>query len=346
MENNKFFVSNSSPHFKFTVDTQKIMISVLIALLPQVLAGIQFFGLDAVRTVLVSVAGCVGFEALFQWCTKQKIVVGNFSSAVTGVMLALVLPPTAPIWMILIGDFVAIVIAKGLFGGLGSNIFNPALTGRAFLFLSFPAAMGSKFYDPYFDSVTGATSTLKDIKDGIFYADTSTYLQYFIGNRGGCIGETSILMILISLIFLIIFKVIDWRTPVTMIATVVGLTFITTLGEGFSQACNNALIEILAGGLVFGATFMATDYATTPVTSLGRVIFGFGAGLITLLIRKFGSYPEGVMFAILIMNAFSPLLNNLTARKYGYGKKATKLPVSKTIVQDFDISNAKSEVVE
>lgn len=312
----KIFVS-SSPHFNFKCSTQMIMGTVLIALLPEIIMGIVLFGLAALIRILVSVASCVLFEFLFQKVTKQKIVIANLSACVTGVMMALVCPPTAPVWIFVVGAAVAMIVAKGLFGGIGSNVFNPALTGRAFMFLSFPAAMGASWMTPKtlggtFDAVSSAT-TLSAIKAGTFVIEDGTLWQYFIGNRAGCIGETSVLLILISFAFLALAHIIDWRAPVAMVGTVAICSLIA--GE-------NVAMSLMTGGLMFGATFMVTDYATAPITKKGRLVFGFGCGLITFLIRKFGGYPEGVMFSILIMNSVAPFLNNLTARKYGYGKKA------------------------
>ena len=312
----KLFVS-SSPHFNFKCSTQMIMGTVLIALLPEIIMGIVLFGLAALIRILVSVASCVLFEFLFQKVTKQKIVIANLSACVTGVMMALVCPPTAPVWIFVIGAAVAMIVAKGLFGGIGSNVFNPALTGRAFMFLSFPAAMGASWMTPKtlggtLDAVSSAT-TLSAIKAGTFAIEDGTLWQYFIGNRAGCIGETSVLLILISFAFLALAHIIDWRAPVAMVGTVALCSLIA--GE-------NVAMSLMTGGLMFGATFMVTDYATAPITKKGRLVFGFGCGLITFLIRRFGGYPEGVMFSILIMNSIAPFLNNLTARKYGYGKKA------------------------
>lgn len=315
---NKIYVS-SSPHFNFKCSTQMIMGTVLFALLPEIIMGIVLFGLPALVRILVSVASCVLFEFLFQKITKQKIVIANLSACVTGVMMALVCPPTAPVWMFVVGAAVAMIVAKGLFGGIGSNVFNPALTGRAFMFLSFPAAMGASWMTPKtlggaVDAVSSAT-TLSAIKAGTFAIEDGTLWQYFIGNRAGCIGETSTLLILISFAFLLLAHIIDWRAPVAMVGTVAVCSLIA--GE-------NLAMSLMTGGLMFGATFMVTDYATAPVTKKGRLVFGFGCGLITFLIRKFGGYPEGVMFSILIMNSVAPFLNNLTARKYGYGKKEAK----------------------
>lgn len=313
--NKKIYVS-SSPHFNLKCSTQMIMGTVLFTLLPEVIMGIVLFGMAALIRILVSVASCVLFEFIFQKIAKQKIVISNLSACVTGVMMALVCPPTAPVWIFVVGAAVAMIVAKGLFGGIGSNVFNPALTGRAFMFLSFPAAMGASWLAPKtlsaVDAVSSAT-TLSAIKAGTFVIEDGTLWQYFIGNRAGCIGETSTLLILISFAFLALARIIDWRAPLAMVGTVAVCSLIA--GE-------NVAMSLMTGGLLFGATFMVTDYATAPITKKGRLVFGFGCGLITFLIRKFGGYPEGVMFSILIMNSVAPFLNNLTARKYGYGKKA------------------------
>ncbi|MCR5217152.1 RnfABCDGE type electron transport complex subunit D [Treponema sp.] len=339
---------SSSPHFTLGSSTQKIMLAVLIAMLPEVIYGTYIFGFHALAVVLVSAAGCVIFEGLFQLLTKQKLVISNLSAAVSGVLLALVLPPSAPLWMVLCGDLVAVVIAKGLFGGIGSNVFNPALTGRAFLFISFPAAMGSSWTMPQgLDAVSSAT-VLAQIKSGALEAQTSDWLDFFIGTKAGCIGETSVLLILISFVFLLVTKIIDWRAPFAMIFTAAAATFIHSSISASSLIAGgrDVLTALLTGGLAFGAVFMVTDYATTPVTKPGRLVFGAGCGLITFLIRNFGGYPEGVMFSILIMNAVAPFLNNLTVRMYGYGKKGNRKPEVKKIVQTFDLTSAREEEVK
>jgi len=319
-DKNEIFLS-PSPHFTYGRTTDNLMKAVLLALLPECVYGVILYGAGALVTILVSVICAVGFEALFQKLTKQEIVIKNCSAAVTGVLLALVLPPTTPVWQTILGALFAVVIAKGFFGGLGANVYNPALVGRAFLFVSFPAAIGATWIDPATDAISSAT-TLSQIKTGTFTANPSVYMQFFLGHRAGCIGESSILLILISFAFLLITRVIDWRAPLAMVATVAAAT---ALSGG------DVLMALLSGGLLFGATFMITDYATTPVTKPGRLVFGFSCGLITFLIRKFGGYPEGVMFSILIMNSFTAFLNNLTTRKYGYGRKSKKTEAAKCI---------------
>lgn len=329
MSENKIHLS-SSPHFTEGLSTQKVMLTVIISMLPECIAGVMFFGAAALVRIIVSVASCVAFEGLYQKITKQKIRISNLSAVVSGILLALVIPSTTPVWMVVLGALVAMVVAKGLFGGIGSNVFNPALTGRAFMFISFPAAMGACWFNPEIDAVSGAT-ILSQIKNGAVTATPDLYMQYFLGNRAGCIGETSILLILISFLFLFSTHIIDWRAPVAMVAT----TALCTLLSG-----GDVLLALLTGGLLFGATFMVTDYATAPLTGYGRLVFGFGCGLITFLIRKLGGYPEGVMFSILIMNCFTPFLNNLKRRMYGYGKKGNRRPASPDRVQEFDVANA------
>lgn len=353
---------SSSPHFKGPLSTTAIMLTVLIALLPECIAGVYYFGIRALVTILTSVASCIFFEAMFQLITKQPVVIKNLSAAVSGVLLALVLPSTTPVWMTVLGAFVAVVIAKGLFGGIGSNVFNPALTGRAVLFISFPAVLGASWLNPQaavnkwsfaatslnnVDAISKATA-LSQIKAGTFVANKDVYMQFLFGNRAGCIGETAIFLILISFAFLALARVIDWRAPLGMVGTAVLATFLLTIAktQDASLALTAVVETLLTGGLLFGATFMITDYATAPVTKWGRFVFGCGAGLITFLIRSFGSYPEGVMFSILMMNAVAPFLNNLTSRKYGYGKKGHRRPAPRKIVQDFDVKNAKPEEVK
>ena len=306
-DENEIYLS-SSPHFSDKSSTSGIMLAVVIALLPLCVYGVILFGLPALVTIIVSTACCVVFEMLFQMATKQTITIKDCSAIVTGILLALVLPPTTPIWMTMLGSAFSIIVAKSFFGGLGANIFNPALAGRAFMFVSFPSQMGATWLQPGADAISSAT-VLSTIKAGSFAANSDTYLKYFLGNRAGCIGETSIILILLAFIYLFVTRIIDGKATISMVATVALATWISG---------GDVVMALISGGLLFGAVFMVTDYATTPVTSWGRIAFGFGCGLITFLIRKFGGYPEGVMFSILIMNAVTPFLNNLTSRKYGY----------------------------
>ncbi len=300
---------SSSPHISSGTKTPHIMWTVVLALLPQAVYGSILFGTPAILTILASVAAAVVSEFFFNKVTKKKQTVKDGSAVITGLLLALALPPSLPLWQTILGAVFAIIVAKQFFGGLGSNVWNPALTGRAFLFASFPAAMGASWTSPLPDATSSAT-ILSALKQGS--AAGVDYWELFIGRQAGCIGESSILLILISAVFLLAARIIDWKTPAFMIGTFALLTWISG---------GDLLAHLLSGGLVFGAVFMATDYATSPVTAPGRMIFGAGCGLITFLIRKFGGYPEGVMFSILIMNSVVPFLNKLAPRKYGYKKE-------------------------
>lgn len=308
---------SSSPHISSGLKTRHVMWLVVLSMLPEAVYGVILFGIPALVTILASVATTVVCEFLFNKITGKKQSAGDGSAVITGLLLALVLPPTLPIWQTVLGAAFAIIVAKQLFGGLGSNVWNPALTGRAFLVASFPAAMGNAWISPLPDATSSATilSTLKQA-DAVTSATTTgaaiDYLSLFLGRQAGCIGESSILLILISALFLISTRLVDWRTPVFMVGTFALLMFVSG---------GDVLAHVLSGGLVFGAVFMATDYVTSPITAPGRMIFGAGCGLLTFLIRKFGGYPEGVMFSILIMNSIVPFLNKITPRKYGYKKE-------------------------
>ena len=231
------------PHVSSRRNTQNIMLFVIIALLPLCICGVVVFGIPALVTLIVSVASTVIFEMLFQKLTKQPVRIKDLSAVVTGIMLALVLPPSTPVWMTILGGLFAIVVAKGFFGGIGANVFNPALTGRAFLFTSFPVALST--WTLPFDTVTGAT-VLSEMKNGVFIADSEVYTNFFLGARAGCIGETSILLLLVAFIFLLVTKIIDWRAPVARVVVTVGATVL---------AGGDALMALMSGGLLFGAVF-------------------------------------------------------------------------------------------
>jgi electron transport complex protein RnfD len=309
------------------------MAQVLIALAPAAVFGVCVFGLPALITILVSMASAVAAEALFRRITKQDVRIKDLSAAVTGLLLALVLPPATPPWMTALGAVFAVVVAKEFFGGLGANVFNPALIGRAFLLMSFPAAItswlnpGGFFAARTMDGLSGATplgilklgGTAADVGADFAAAGLAPSADYaatlktlFFGYHSGCIGETSVLLILAGGFFLLIKKTIDWRAPAAMIGT----AFLASLVLGADP-----LFAVLSGGLCFGALFMATDYVSAPLTATGKLIFGCGAGLITVLIRKWGNYPEGVSYGILIMNALTPFLNRLLQKKYGFVPK-------------------------
>ena len=328
-DKNEIFMS-PAPHVVTPVKTQTLMLDVIIALLPLTAYGIYLFSIPALVRIIVSVLCCVGFESLFRLICNLDIRVKDLSAVITGLLIALVIPPNLPIWMLILGCLFAIVVGKEFFGGLGANVFNPALVGRAFMFVSFSGAMTSWIQpgNSIFDAMSTATPLkLINAKEGIALSaseiaktlnlgsSTDLYTQLILGNHAGCIGETSILLILLGFAYLLFKKVIDWRTPVTMMVTAVAITAIGGI---------NPILTLTSGGLAFGAVFMATDYVTSPVTPKGKLLFGAGCGLITGLIRLFSGMPEGVMYSILIMNAVVPFLNKLIPVKYGYVKPPKK----------------------
>lgn len=298
------------------------MKDVLIALAPSMLVAVYFYGFSAIKLLLVAVIACMGVEFLIQkYLMRTKVTVTDLSAAVTGVLLALNLPPTAPWWVIVIGSVVAIGVAKMTFGGLGHNIFNPALVGRVFLLISFPVIMTdwtvpSSWFRPGVDAVTGATP-LALIKEGLAQGQTVeqilsanpdlSYGQMLFARAGGSAGEASALAIILGFVYLLIRRVIRPHIPVTIVLTIAVMTGIFWLID--PSQYTDPLFNILTGGVLLGSVFMATDYVTSPMTTKGMVIYGVGIGIITVLIRFFGSYPEGVSFAILIMNSIVPLLN-------------------------------------
>lgn len=287
---------------KDVVSVSGIMYSVIIALIPATAFGVYLFGLNVLLIIIASISSAIITEFLALKAMGKPFMMDG-SAIVTGLLLALCLPPTVPIWIPVVGAAVGIGIGKCAFGGLGQNIFNPALVGRAFLMISWPMLM-TRWVSP-FDAVSTATP-LGQWHAGAGYTSVSSL---FFGNVAGCIGETSALAILIGGVFLIMMRYIDWRTPLSYMGTVGVLMLV--LGE-------SPLFHILAGGLFLGAFFMASDYVTTPITKKGKVIFGVGAGTLVVAIRMIGGYPEGVLFSILIMNAFTPLINRVTKpRVYG-----------------------------
>ena len=324
---NEIYLS-PAPHFAQPLATRQIMFVVVLTLLPLAAYGVWLFGVPALVTIVASVASTVIFESLFRLVIKQDVRAGDFSAVITGLLLALVLPPTTPVWMTVLGALFAVVVAKEFFGGLGANVFNPALSGRAFLLISFATPLTTWIAPHSVDGMSTATplSFIKPTEGAVMTAsaiaeklglssDLALYWKLFIGERAGCIGESAIFYILFVGVILAVTKIIDWRAPVAMVVTTVAVT---------SLAGIDPLLTLLSGGLLFGAVFMATDYATTPVTPSGRLIFGAGCGLIASLIRLFGGYPEGVMFSILIMNALVPFLNKIITRKYGWVSPAKK----------------------
>ena len=314
---------SSSPHVHSPVTTQTIMRDVLIALLPALAGSVYFFGLRALTVTLVSVAACVFFEWAYCKVMKMHCKIYDLSACVTGVLLAFVCPVTIPYWTIILGAAFSILLVKMLFGGLGRNIVNPALAGRAFLF-SWPVIMSTwtkvgfsnavSVISP--DAVTAATP-LANMHQGLMCEES--VLDLFLGNVGGCIGETSALLLLIGFAYLLWRKVITSRIPLAFIGTVAVLSFLFPQGNdriGWMAA------QLFGGGLMLGAIFMATDYVTSPVTKLGQIVFGIGCGVLTILIRYFGGYNEGVSYDILIMNCCVVLLDRIGRPvKFGAPKK-------------------------
>ena len=294
-----------SPHVRSGATTRRIMLDVCLALLPAVIFAVYWFGFGVLLTVLLSVASAILSEFLMEKALRRPVTIDDGSAAVTGLLLALTLPAGTPWYVPVLGSVFAICIAKQVFGGLGDNFVNPALAGRAFLLASFPAAMTT--YPLVADAVTSATPLSSE------FAGSVDYLQAFIGRIGGCIGEVSTLALLIGAAYLLVRRVIDWRIPLSYLGT---MALLTVIGGG------NVLDSVLLGGTVLGAFFMATDYVTSPVTSWGRVIYGMGIGIINYTIRRWGAYPEGTTYAILLMNIAAPLVERFTRpRKYGEVKR-------------------------
>ena len=308
---NKLTVS-VSPHIRNSASTSRIMLDVLIALVPAFIASVIIFGARAALVTCACVVSCVVFEWGFNKITKRNNTIGDYSACITGVLLAFNLPVTIPIWQAVFGSAVAIILVKQLFGGLGKNFANPAITGRIVMFLAFSVSMtnwvspneGTSLWVYPIDGVAGATP-LALIKNENFDALPGLW-HMFLGVRGGCLGETSNLALLLGGIYLMLRRVITWHAPVAFIVIVFG--FSALLGQ-------DPMYHLFAGGLFLGAIFMATDYVTTPQTNMGRLVFGIGAGLFTVIFRIYSSYPEGVSFAILLMNILTPYINRFTETK-------------------------------
>jgi len=318
-----------SPHVASELSVQKIMFGVVLALIPALATSIYYFGIGAIIVTLVSIVSCVLFEYLIQkFLLKTTPKITDGSAILTGLLLAFNVPSNLPIIIIVIGALVAIGIGKLSFGGLGQNIFNPALVGRVFLLISFPVQMTSwpvpKFFNTgYADAITGATP-LALLKNGLKNGETLSsimhnipdHMQLFYGYMGGSMGEISALALLLGFIYLLYKKIITWHIPVSIIATVFMFTGVLHLIHPDQFA--DPFFHILTGGIMLGSIYMATDYVTSPMTYTGMIIFGIGIGFITVVIRLFGAYPEGISFAILIMNAFVPLINRgIKPKRFG-----------------------------
>ena len=304
----KKLIVSLSPHVHSGNSVSGAMYGVLIALIPALLASFYFFGVGALVVTVTSAAACVLFEYLIQkYLLKIKPTICDGSALLTGVLLAFNVPSNLPIWIIIIGALVAIGVGKLSFGGLGNNIFNPALVGRVFLLISFPVQMTSwpkPFqWTSYLNAETGATP-LAEIKQGL--AHTFNVSDAFFGTIGGSMGEVSAIALLLGLGYMLWKKIITWHIPVSIFGSVIVMSLIVGL---------NPIEQLFIGGLMLGAIFMATDYVTSPLTTRGMVIYGIAIGALTIIIRRFGAYPEGMSFAILIMNAFTPLINTYVKQK-------------------------------
>ena len=322
-----------APHIHDNLTVSKCMYNVIIALLPAFAVSLYFFGIGALIVTLSSILSCVIVEYLIQkYLLKEKPSIGNGSAILTGLLLAFNLPSNLPIWIVVIGSIVAIGIAKMSFGGLGNNLFNPALAGRVFLLISFPTQM-TQWPLPivsrwnYTNAETGATLLSKLKEEGGQWIEQIDIANLWIGNQGGSLGEVGAIALLIGFAYLLYRKIISWHIPVSILLTVFLFSFVLACGQEtgnmqnipmWQYAFDFALIQLLSGGLLLGAIYMATDYVTSPMTSKGMIIYGIGIGILTVVIRQWGGYPEGVSFAILIMNAFTPLINNyIKPKRFG-----------------------------
>ena len=309
----KKLVVSTSPHIKSPLTTQNIMLDVIIALAPATVMAIVLFGLRALLIIGVCVVTAVASEFVFNLINKKKQTILDLSATVTGLLLALNLPATATVWQCIVGSIFAIIVIKCLFGGLGHNFANPAITARIFLLLSFSTTIAGGTSPQMVDIVASATP-LAAIKDGSLH-QLPSLLHMFIGLRGGAIGEVCSLALILGYIYLVVKKVIHFETPLIFVATVFLLSLL------IKGDVTIALYQVLGGGLLLGAIFMATDYVTTPINRLGKMVFALGCGLITVLIRFYGDYPEGVSFSILLMNILSPYIEKLCKKKAFGGAK-------------------------
>lgn len=314
---NKLTIS-PAPHVQTAQSTARIMRDVVIALLPALVVSTLVFGVDVLRVTALSVACCVGFEYLIQrFMVGGALTIGNWSAVVTGVLLAFNLPASIPWWIVMIGAFVAIAVAKMTFGGLGKNPFNPALVGRVFLLIAYPVQMTTwpLPVNGSFDALSGATA-LAAVKHGAA-PDVLGVQEMLLGNMPGSLGEVAAAALICGFVYLLWRRVITWHVPVTVLATMALFAFVVSLSSGGTGAAlwQFPLFHVLVGGALLGAIFMATDYSTSPMTVRGGVIFAVGIGAITMCIRLWGAYPEGMSFAILIMNACVPLINKYVKPK-------------------------------
>lgn len=307
------FNVSTNPHVRSKVTTQSIMRDVLIALAPACIFGVYNFGFDALIRLIIGVVTCVATEAIYQYFMHLKVTVSDLSAAVTGLLIAMNIPSTLNVGYEIVGCIFAIIVVKQLFGGLGQNFMNPALAARCFLLIAFTGPMTNFVTDTY----SGATP-LAVLKPGAEPAQATSLLTLFIGKHAGVIGETSVICLLIGAAYLLIKKIISWRIPVTYIATFAVLMFLFAPGHQFEA--EYLLKELCAGGLVLGAFFMATDYVTSPITPMGKIVFGVILGILTFIFRMFGGSAEGVSYAIIFSNLLVPLIERVTVPK-SFGKQ-------------------------
>lgn len=311
-ENKSLLIAGSSPHFRNDISVRRIMMDVVIAMIPAIAASIYFFGARAALVIAVTTAASVLSELAMNKIMKRNVTVGDLSAAVTGILLAFNLPPSIPLWIAALGGVFAIVVVKMLFGGLGMNFINPALAARAFLMASWPVAM-TTWTSPFVDTISSATPLALIKGAEASAAAQPAIIDLFLGSVAGCIGETSALAILAGGAYLLARRVITLEIPVAFIGTVAAMAWI--FGGKSTMFAGNVPYHLFAGGLMLGAFFMATDYPTSPVTTLGKIIYGVGCGLLTSIIRLYGGYPEGVCYSILIMNLAVPLIDKYTVPK-------------------------------
>ncbi len=317
----KSFYVKSSPHIHSGASVQGIMFTVIAALIPAGIAGVWYFRFNALILMLTCTVVCILTEAVIQKIRKVPITISDGSTILTGLLLSFSLPASLPVWMAAVGSFFAIAIAKQAFGGLGCNIFNPALAGRVFLLTSWPKQMTSWVSPFSLDAISSATPLA--IEKLNLQKPIPNIFDMLVGNRAGCIGETAIILLALGGIFLIYKNIITWHIPVTFIFTLGILGWLFAGDEIFKM---NPLFYLMAGGVILGAIFMATDYVTSPLTERGKIIFGFGCGFITFIIREFGGFPEGVAYSILLMNCLVPLIDRLTQdRVFGTIKRKMAL---------------------
>jgi len=330
-ESKKFLTMTASPHIKSPIKTTHIMGEVILALMPALFWAVYIYGLRALTLTVISVISCVVFEFLYRKLMKKSNTISDLSAVVTGILLAFSLPVSVPLWIPAVGGFFAIVIVKQLYGGIGKNVVNPALAARVFLFIAYPGELTAftapNKHLPAFklnvsalaEDIKATATPLVNLKNGEIPLDST--VSCMLGDISGCIGEISATLLILGGVYLMLRKIISWHIPVTYLATVAIISFIFPAGS--VSSLDFMQYQLFSGGLMLGAIFMATDYVTSPVTKKGRIIFGIGCGLITVFIRFFGGYPEGVSFAILIMNLFVWYLDKGTKPvKFGGAKKA------------------------